>query len=447
MRSSSLRQNPLVFPLMTVLLAVGCGSSDDQGNMQASSPLDYHQDAKAILDNYCTNCHQSGGIAPFSLTDYASAKNYAPMIQGAVQSGQMPPWLPADDSLPVRYSREMRPEDKQTLLNWISDGALEGDPSAASRVTIPPVQLPAPARPDLTLDMGTPYQPNSMLTDDYRCFIIDPAGAAGGGLANDSYLQAGDIVPGTAAIVHHVLVFEIPQDQVATIKAKDMQDGKPGYSCFGGAGTDSAQLVTGWAPGGTTTRLDPDESMTLHKGSIFVMQVHYNLTNFNGQSDRTVAHMEFASGPTPYTVLLIPIANPKGLTIAAGDANASQTILIPVSLVLQALKLPDQSLTIISNAPHMHLLGTQITTAIDSQMLVDIPDWNFHWQQSYFFQQPVVAQSNQNIIVECHFDNSDAHQPIVNGVMQKPRDVTWGEDTLDEMCLSFLGIRFAAPSP
>jgi hypothetical protein len=37
----------------------------------------------------------------------------------------------------------------------------------------------------------------------------------------------------------------------------------------------------------------------------------------------------------------------------------------------------------------------------------------------------------------CVYDNSAAHQPVVNGVQQAPRDVAWGEGTLDEMCLTY----------
>ena len=42
-----------------------------------AEPLDYHRDAKALLGRYCTDCHQAGGIAPFSLTDYAAVKAQA----------------------------------------------------------------------------------------------------------------------------------------------------------------------------------------------------------------------------------------------------------------------------------------------------------------------------------------------------------------------------------
>lgn len=445
MRASWLRRNTLL-PVLTGLLVSAC-SNDDTVPPTPIDPShvtrDYHQDAKAVLERYCTSCHQAGGIAPFALTDYESARNYAPVIKGAVSSGNMPPWLPSDDGLPVRYSRKMAEADKQILLDWIADGSLEGDKSAPSRVTIPPADVPPLPRHDLTLAMPTEYKPNQALSDDYRCFIIDPGPGGAGGLAQDSYLQAGIIEPGNAATVHHVIVFEVSGANVAAARAKDAAEAGPGYTCFGGpgvgSGIDSFQMVLGWAPGGTTMRLTEDAGVPLRKGSVFVMQVHYNLGNYQGQPDLSKAYFELAPAKPQYQVRLLPVANPSGLKIKAGDPDAVQTIVFPISEVLKYLKQPE--LTIISVAPHMHMLGTQITTSIGSQPLVDIPRWSFHWQQSYFLKEPFVAKGDQLILHECHYDNSAANQPMVNGVRQPPRDVTWGEGTHDEMCLSFLGVR------
>jgi hypothetical protein len=37
--------------------------------------------------------------------------------------------------------------------------------------------------------------------------------------------------------------------------------------------------------------------------------------------------------------------------------------------------------------------------------------------------------------IECHWDNSEAHQPVQNGTQAAPKDLYWGEGTGDEMCL------------
>jgi hypothetical protein len=39
------------------------------------------------------------------------------------------------------------------------------------------------------------------------------------------------------------------------------------------------------------------------------------------------------------------------------------------------------------------------------------------------------------LTVECHWDNSQENQVPVDGVKPPPKDVNWGENTDDEMCV------------
>jgi len=436
---------------VTSLLAAlvgACSPTVDATQMQQPSLVrDYHQDAKPILDRYCNGCHSEGGIAHFALTTYAAAKAYSPLIKGQVETGEMPPWPPSHQSVPLRYSREMAPVDKQILLDWIKDGALEGDPAAKSRVTVSPPEVPASPKADLVLDMGVTYQPNKSLSDDYRCFVLDPNPSGTGGMPEDAWLKAGVVKPGNQAIDHHVIVFLINPSSVAAVKKKDADEAGPGYSCLGGPGTNNTAFLLGWAPGGVPIRLRQDEGMPIKKGSIFVMQVHYNVHNDNGKGDRTTAEIELTKTPPPYLVYSLPLANPDGLKIPAGDPDAIQTIVAPVGFILKQLKLPGNELTIQSVTPHMHLLGSEINTLVGSQPLVHIPKWKFHWQQSYQLAEPFVAQSNQSLILECHYNNTAENQPVIGGKKSPPREVTWGEGTEDEMCLSFIGVRVPRQTP
>ena len=436
---------PLILTATLVAGMAGCAGEDasipDNQTMTPppslmTAPVDYHQDAKAILNRYCVGCHQDGGIAPFGLTTYAQAQAQASQIQAAVIGGTMPPWLPSDDSLPVNHSRKLPAEDREVLLRWIAQGTPEGDPKAASRIVLPPADTVTPPRPDIVADMGVTYSPNTKVTDDYRCFIIDPS------LTADRYLRATDVKPGNPRIVHHVILFEILAADAAKIRAKDAAEVGPGYTCYGGAGANNAQMLTGWAPGGVPNRLRDDEGLLVHKGSLLVMQVHYNNRQNDGIGDRTVATLELLDSKPANQILIIPVAQPDKLLIKAGDPKATQTISAPVSLIMGYLKLKGSELLISGNSPHMHTLGTSIKTSVsDGPVLLDIPHWDFHWQQAYQFQAPVALRPSDTLVVECGYDNSYANQPIVDGVKQMPHDVKWGEGTADEMCLSFLHIR------
>ena len=407
----------------------GAGTDNPPGTL--NEPLDYHRDAKALLGRYCTDCHRDGGIAPFALTDYASAKAQASQIQAAVLTGNMPPWMPSDNGMPLQHTRNMRPEDKEMLLRWISQGAPEGDPQAAPRVVLPPADKVEPPRADLVADMGVTYNPNTKLTDDYRCFIIDPK------LTADRYLRASDVRPGNPRIVHHVIAYEILEADVAAIRAKD-PDGK-GYTCFGAPGTSGPPTtLLGWAPGSPGSRMPEGTALRLHKGSLIVVQVHYNVLYGPGQSDRTVMSFELTDTPPARELYALPLARPKMLKIPAGMPDAVQTIEVPLSALTSFFKLPSNSLTVYAHTPHMHLLGRRITTWLNGQLVLDLPRWDYHWQQAYLFQEPYQAKGTDVLKLECRYDNTAANQPVINGQQQAPRDVTWGEGTLDEMCLNYV---------
>lgn len=425
---------PWPSPLSALLSLLFCTAAACDGQQgQKGPPVDYHHDAVAVLDRYCNTCHTAGGIAPFTLTDYQAAQGHAGAIKAAVTAGTMPPWMAADTGVPLRYSRAMRQQDKDLLLGWIDGGAVEGDPAEGPRTDIPAAETVAAARPDLVLDPEKTYQPNLSLTDDYHCFVFDPK------VATDTFLQAALVKPGNAAIVHHVLVFEIPATDAASVQQKNVAGG--GYTCFGGPGSTGRPVTLfGWAPGGVPMRTPQGTALRLSAGSLLVMQVHYNLLSYKGQGDRTTIQLELNATPPQRELFVLPVANPAGLKIPAGDAQAQQTITAPVSLISKLAKLPAGDLVIHSAAPHMHLLGTRIVSSLTGNTLVEVPRWDFHWQQAYTFMQPVVAHPTDLVQLECDYDNSAGHQPVVNGQPQQPRDVTWGEGTLDEMCLTYLTV-------
>jgi hypothetical protein len=85
-------------------------------------------------------------------------------------------------------------------------------------------------------------------------------------------------------------------------------------------------------------------------------------------------------------------------------------------------------------AGHMHLRGVDIKLELNpgtphAQTLLHIPRWDFHWQDAYYLEHPVDANTGDTIRVSCRFDNS-----------KSKRYVLWGEGTTDEMCLGLLQV-------
>jgi hypothetical protein len=95
----------------------------------------------------------------------------------------------------------------------------------------------------------------------------------------------------------------------------------------------------------------------------------------------------------------------------------------------------------------MHTRGTRAKLEIEraggaKECVLEIPQWDFHWQGAYDLTQPKTARPGDRLALECHWDNSAANQPIVGGQRQPPRDLNWGEGTNDEMCL---GLFYVTP--
>jgi hypothetical protein len=94
----------------------------------------------------------------------------------------------------------------------------------------------------------------------------------------------------------------------------------------------------------------------------------------------------------------------------------------------------------------MHTLGTRLSATLagtgGEQCMIDVPDWNFEWQLDYAYVEPATYDRADELTVRCEYDNSPENQPLLDGQPITPRDVTWGEGSLDEMCLNYVWFRY-----
>src|SRR6185369_4555530 len=96
--------------------------------------------------------------------------------------------------------------------------------------------------------------------------------------------------------------------------------------------------------------------------------------------------------------------------------------------------------TLLRIAPHMHLLGREMTVTAtlpdgSSRKLVRVPDWDFRWQSIFTFVEPVKLPKGSRVDVVGRFDNSAANPA---NPAHPPREVRWGEGTNDEMNVAAL---------
>lgn len=435
-------------------LAAGCAPSKTSGasasgdavasadvSQDVSTPsTTYHGEARAILEQRCVSCHFEGGGAPFTLDWRADEWSEGPawwtgIIMNAIEEGRMPPWKPSADCIPIENQKMLLPEERATLAAWQAEGFPQGSEDAYE----PPEVESAPALPEPTITM-TPsgaYTPDPSHPDDYRCFVMDAT------FDTDRYATRTDVWPGSLDVVHHVILYRVSGDSMAEVEAMDAASDGLGYPCYGGPGV-AGDFIGAWVPGSTAFEFPAGSAIELPAGSRIVMQMHYNTVYL--EPDTPVP-----SDLTTMALWLLPEGEkPKELTYFQAMANTDIFIPAndPASAHVQSRYL-GWNAEVVGVAPHMHQLGTEIRVSLvdedgASSCLIDIPKWDFNWQQLYMFSEensPFVHGLTSHRMT-CVYDNTPSNQPVVNGEQSDPTNVTWGDGSFDEMCLNYVLMKF-----
>jgi hypothetical protein len=472
--------------LVVPLVAVACTSNSGNGSATTaagseeagSRTLSFTRDVAPIIEQKCSGCHQVGGVAPFAFDSARAISSRASLISAVVQAGLMPPWPPGSRS-PAYVGddkRTLSAKERATLVAWAKAGGKTDGP--ARKPLAPKPTAVRDGERIVEVALPTAYTPSAEpgTTDDYRCFVVDPK------LAEDVSVTSARVEPGASKVVHHVILFRVAPGQRADAARLDAADRGPGWTCFGGTGLagasqslNDADWIAAWAPGGEGGRLPDGAGVPLEAGSEIVMQVHYNL--LNGKSpDRSRAVLTVApasAGLEDVHTMLLPapvelactagesgrLCNrdaalaelarkygvdaafmPPGLLFLCGK-DASDVKPSPVSTCDRHIREPT---TILVAAGHMHVLGSSIRLELNpgtsrSQVLLDIPRWDFHWQGAYTLAKPVQAEPGDVLRVTCRHDVQRRHHGT-HGVPKTPRYILWGEGTTDEMCLGLLQV-------
>jgi hypothetical protein len=444
--SLSAEKQTRLTPLLSILAAIFCcapnGPVAPDADAGPSLPAPdqmapvYFKDIQPLVQRACVSCHKEGGIGPFALESSSQVVMLAQAMNGSIASGRMPPYFASTDC--NTYAKDPRWSDaeKKLFQRWIDTGKPLGDPKEAVTFTQPEVM---PIRADVSLSPGEPFDIRLMgASDNYQCFVLDPKNT------EDVLVTGYRVKPDNAKSVHHVLAYSIPEAQVAEALAKDAATPEVGYPCAaGGVGVQGAvqNLVGSWVPGVGDVRLPAGSGLSLKKNGRIIMQIHYNLAAVNAGErfdDQTSLSLEVATSPTIQTAKIFPALFQK-LSIAPNDANSVQSKELPAVFTSQLFG----DATIYAVNGHMHLLGKSVRLDViradgTSQCLLNIPNYDFNWQQSYELKTPFALKKTDVFKITCTYDNSEANQPTINGVKQMPRMVTWGENTTDEMCMAYM---------
>ena len=371
----------------------------------ADSEVTYSNQIARILQKNCVECHRDGEIAPFALNDYDSASAWADTIVEVVKDQRMPPWHANPEFGEFVNSRLMSEEEKKQLFDWAAAGAPEGDPAQQPEPLTFTDGWRLPRQPDQVVGMSsTPFEVAAEDTVDYQYFVVDP------GFKEDKWVSAAEVIPGNRSVVHHAIVFIRP----------------PGSIQKNGIGS----WLSAYVPGQMSTALPPGQAMLIPAGSKFIFQMHYTPIG-SAQQDLTKVGLVFADPAEVTHRALTLISINRKFEIPPHDPNFQANAWlenVPENATLHAI------------APHMHLRGKSFRFVLhqdgEQKVLLDVPKYDFNWQHSYQFSEPLEIRDGMRIECVAHFDNSEGNP--VNPDPSQP--VRWGDQTWEEMVVAYFGV-------
>lgn len=383
-----------------------------------SSDVTYHNRISRIVQASCLECHRDGGVAPFSLSSYSDVVGQSGAIRRVLEENIMPPWFAAKPKVdfvgPFANDCSLSKSDKNDFLSWLSGGKAEGDAKDApvTRMFHEGWQI---GKPDKIIRVDTPIAVKATGTMPYQNVTVDT------GLSDTKYLKAIEVRPSAREVVHHILVFVVPPGAPGRIgkrgAAQSSEDDEEGANGFFAA----------YAPGYDALVFNDGFGKALPGGSKLKFQIHYT-PNGTATKDQPEIGMIFLDEKPEHLVDVVGVAQHR-LAIPPKNANFE---------VIASQAVPKEA-TILAFFPHMHLRGKSFRYEAvlpdgKTQMLLDIPRYDFNWQLSYRLADPVILPAGSTIRAVAHYDNSAANpaNPDPN------KTVRWGPQTYDEMMIGYI---------
>ncbi|MEZ0325839.1 MAG: ascorbate-dependent monooxygenase [Fimbriimonas sp.] len=405
------------------LTVFSIAATSPQGAKKSASPpkraVTYAEDVASILNEKCVSCHRPGEVAPFSLVGYENAKKWSGMTSSVTKHGIMPPWKAVEGYGEFKDPNTLTKEQIQAIADWHEAGAPRGDAKKEPETPKFNNSEWGLGTPDMVLGASKPYKLDAEGEDVYRNFVMKSD------WKEPIWIKAMEVKPSNRRIVHHVIAFLDDKGGARRLEAAN-KDGQEGYTGpAGGTGFMPSGSLGGWAPG-TNAQMSPKGiAFKVDPGEEIVLQVHYHKTG-KVEEDLTKIGLYTAKEPIEKEMDLNWVFN-FGINIPAGEKEYKSRREFTWK----------NDVTMYGAMPHMHLLGRKMKSWLEYadgtvKPLIQVDDWDFNWQLTYVFKEPIKIPAGTKQIVEAVYDNSSENLRNPNS---PPKRVTFGEKTTDEMFL------------
>lgn len=394
----------------------------------AQDELTWAEDVMPIFQEKCQECHRPNSIAPMALLTYEQVRPFAPVIKYRVENRVMPPWHlnPQVGIQEFVDDRSLSQAERQTIIDWVDQGALQGDMSKAPEPLVfddalvwrLEDQMGSP--PDLTLK-SEPYDLAAVTQDKWFRPTIET------GLTEEKWVKAIEIRPvddASRQVVHHALAFLLQNDTERKGLPTDVD------IPFG------PSLFMEWAVGKAGQIFRPNSGKLMLPGSQIMWEVHLHAMGErvpNAQVEIGVWYHD--EQPEHRTILsMLDAQGPHSLDIPPNEIAVTQgTFVLSAPARLENFQ------------PHMHMRGKAMSMEAiypngNREVLAFVDNFQWNWQINYVFEQdaaPLVPAGTM-IITRAWHDNTanNPNNPDPN------QWVGWGDRTVDEMAHNWVDVTY-----
>ena len=400
----------------------------------------FSEDVAPILYRNCTSCHRPEGLGPFSLLEYDSAREKVNKMRKAVATGYMPPWHAEGPHGTFLNDRRLSNEEKETIARWIDGGAPEGDPKSLPPKPVYPTNWEL-GTPDAVVSMPEEFPVPASGTVEYQYFEVPT------NFTEDKWVQAIEIRPGAREVVHHVLVFARtpappavassatlpatpatrpagppPTPTLIRNRAHDIPPDPPRRDTLHAPPRQLGTLIGTTAPGTNLLVFPAGTAMRVRAGTILTFQMHYTAKG-HAMHDRSSVGFRFAKEAPEEEIRANQFVN-GALNLPAGQKDVA----VPAEIGF------GEAVRIYGLFPHTHLRGTRWQYTLQkpdgtSEIILDVPRYDFNWQTYYLFAKPLDIPAGSKILSTAWYDNSATNKNNPDAT----KDVKWGDQTWEEM--------------
>ncbi len=342
------------------------------------------EEAGAVIDRWCNDCHRPGQVGPFDFTTYDGASAYAPEISRYLLAKKMPPWRAKPGPAEWANSRRIPDRSIGLILDWINQGAKAGrEPVVRQRH--PQWNLGAP---DLVVSQPKEHTVSGEKTVDIVSFAISSKEL--GTEAQERYVQGIEFRPSNRNLLHHAVL------------------------------RSGGKALTAWSMTDAGLRLPAGVAWRLPKGMPLEVELHYFKRTLRPAYDLTRLALYFAKQIPRREAYLLEATKPDIRIPAGANLHKEQTkFTIPEAVQLHAV------------LPVFQLLAHSIRMRPSGRgdWTLWVEPYEHHLMSSYVFAQALPLAKNSALELEATYDNSTQNEFNPH---KKLREVVFAENGLDE---------------